>query len=284
MAHARGLQQIAWSPDGAFVVSGGEDGRIAWWNAANESPLRESAGGGFWVEHVGWSPDGQKLATGSGKHLRVWDCEGRLIHEWTSHASSISGLRWRGDSRAVGTSSYGLVQLFRLGETLPYEPLVMKTSFLCLAWSPNGRHVAAGTQENTVVYWRLPFRDREPLQMSGYAHKIKNLAWDYTSQWLATDGGEDICVWNVSGGGPAGKKPIQLQGHRAKVTCLAYQKRGDYLASGCADGAIRVWRPHRSKEGIEAARLESEITRLAWSPDEKNLLAAAADGTVRLIR
>ena len=274
---------MAWSQNGEIIASGGEDGRVRCWNAADGLAVRDGEGGGFWVEHVAWSPDSNWLASGSGKYLRIWDRTGAIAFEWTNHASTISSLQWRADSRGIATASYGTVQLFRLGERLPYESLSMKSAFLCLAWSPNSRHVAAGTQENSVIYWRLPFRDREPLQMSGYSCKIRNLAWDRTSQFLATDGGEVICVWNVSGKGPAGKIPIQLAGHPAKVICLTFQRRGDLLASGCAEGNVWIWNPAHSNEGMNAARLATEITQLAWSPDEKNLLASGADGTVRLI-
>ena len=53
-------------------------------------------------------------------------------------------------------------------------------------------------------------------------------------------GGEVPTVWDFSGTGPAGTKPLQLDGHRANVSGLAFQHTGPVLASGGEDGAAIV--------------------------------------------
>ncbi len=130
-----------------------------------------------WVEHLRWSPDGTLLASVAGKSLRVWNpAVGGQCIEYADHPSTVAALCWRPDGKAVGAGFYGGAALYRLGETPPYERMRWKGSVLSMAWSPNARYVAAGTQEATVNFWKLPYRPGKELNMSGYANKVKELA------------------------------------------------------------------------------------------------------------
>lgn len=92
-----------------------------------------------------------------------------------------------------------------------------------------------------ILYWPKPFAPDNPLNMFGCPSKVKQLAWDAKSRLLATSGGPVITVWNGSGRGPASTRPVQLSGHEQKLTALALQNAGPYLASGDAAGKVRLW-------------------------------------------
>lgn len=281
-AHKGGVFHVEWSSSEDILATAGEDGFVRWWKGENLELLFERRPGGSWVEHLAWSPDGQLLAAASGKQLRIWDRQGIEVFAYSGHASTVTGIQWRGDGRGIGTASYGAVQLFRLGETVPYEPLIWKSSLLCMAWSPNGRHVCASTQENEIIYWRLPFNELKPLNMSGYPAKIRNLAWDPGSRYLVSDGGEVVTVWDVSGKGPAGTSPLQLEGHSGRVSKLVFRPQGEVLVSGCMQGEVWLWSPSHGEVGKRALDLGSEITGLKFDPDGNRLLVATAGGCVRL--
>ena len=44
--------------------------------------------------------------------------------------------------------------------------------------------------------------------MSGYSTKVRELSWHANSRFLATGGGPAVVVWDFSGKGPAGSKPV----------------------------------------------------------------------------
>jgi WD40 repeat protein len=90
---------------------------------------------------------------------------------------------------------------------------------LGVAWSPDGRHLAAGTQESSVVFWRVGAPSgTPPSQMTGYAAKVTQVAWDASSRYLATAGGSAVTIWDISGEGPEGRTPQELDGHDERVS------------------------------------------------------------------
>ncbi len=291
--HRMGAMRVAWSPDGLWFASSGQDGKIKLWHSESGELAHEFAGGGAWVEHLEWAHAGNLLLSAAGKKLRVWNVAGEMQFEFAAHESTIAGLSLRGDGKGFATVCYGKVRCFRFGETSSYETLDWKSSLISVAWSPNGRFIATGTQENTVQFFRLPVRGEEPLCMSGYPVKVKHLAWDRSARFLATSGSEVVTVWDVSGDGPAGKIPLQLAAHPADISALAYQRRGDVLASGCESGVIILWNPAQcpwpkkkpapTDKHLRAGKLATAINQLRWSPDETRLAIGCQGGTVALL-
>lgn len=279
-AHATGPVLVRWSFGG--LASGGQDGKVLLWNSATGERAVTLDPGAAWVDHLAWSPDGALLASAAGKILRVWNAAGELQAEHADFPSTIAALCWRPDGKAVGAGCYGGVRLFRIGESQPYEDLAWKGSILSLAWSPNARYVAGGSQEATINFWKLPFRDGEQLHMSGYATKVRELAWDKDSRFLATGGGEIITVWDVSGKGPAGTRPLQLESHGRNVTHLLYQAHGPLLASGDSEGHVALWQPAKLLQPIREGSLSGAISSAAWSHDDEKIAWGSDIGEISL--
>lgn len=97
-----------------------------------------------------------------------------------------------------------------------------------VAWSPNGERLATGDQDASVHFWLV--KKGTDLMMSGYPRKVRELAWDRTGSWLATGGGFQIIVWDCSIS-PEGTEPLVLEHHEVPLCKLAYQRRGNLLAS-----------------------------------------------------
>jgi WD40 repeat protein len=149
-----------------------------------------------------------------------------------------------------------------------------------VAWSPDGKVIACGSQDNSVHFWRLATGNDS--EMSGYPSKPRALSWDAKSSLLATSGGEEVCVWDFAGKGPEGTRPRLLKGHGATVQELAFSPRRGMLASAAEDGGLLLWEPRSSAAPSLAAMLDRPASVLAWHPTEHRLAVACADGTVAL--
>lgn len=100
--------------------------------------------------------------------------------------------------------------------------------------------------------------------------------------WLAVaDDSPTIRLWPESG------PPIQLAGHDAPVTTIAFSPDGHWLASGSADHRVMLWplageMPSVPPLAVPLGSHNSGVTDLAFHPTQELLATASLDHTVRL--
>ena len=279
--HEFGTMSIAWRPDSKVLASAGQDGKIRLWDMASGEATHSLDGGAAWVEHLAWS-GGKKpiLASAAGRKLKLWNAVGELVREYPDHQSTIAGLQWKPRARQLASIAYGGVTLWDPQQSEAIRRLEWRGSSLVIAWSPDGKHIATGDQDSTVHFWIMA--TGEDLQMSGYLTKVRELSWDATSRYLATGGSQEVTVWNCSGPGPAGTRPLTLSGHQDFLSVVRFQHRGKLLASGGADGRVYVWqlRGRISSLAVHEATLTAGVTNLVWSPNDQYIAVGDESGGV----
>jgi len=280
--HDGGTLALSWSPDGATLASAGQDGVARLWTVTPaDSAERALPGGAAWVERVAWSPSGSLVATGAGKILRVWDADGTLAYEYGGHQSTVADLAWRPGGGALATAAYGGVTLWDPDAADTVRRFTWVGASLALAWSPHGRYIATGDQDASVHFWIVATGG--DLMMRGYQAKVRQLAWDHTSRYLATGGNAAVLVWDCAGRGPEGTRPLVLEAHERSLSALAFQRRGPLLASGDPDGRVALWNPSQGRKIRGRATRAASIAHLVWSPDDRLLAVGDADGGVAVL-
>lgn len=284
--HDFGTTAIAWSADGQYFASAGQDGKIILWDIAARAPKHTMEGGASWVEHLAWNPLGgtkgcnHLLASAAGKKLRLWNEHGELKREYPDHISTISSIAWKPKAQELTSAAYSNLSFWMPGNEKPTRRFEWKGSILTVAWSPNGKFVATGDQDSTVHFWFE--KTGKDLQMWGYPTKVRELAWSANSRYLATGGGADVTIWDCSSS-PEGSKPITLRLHDDFVSALAFQKTTMYLASAGLDGRVLLWLPGKEKRPLAGIGSNAAISRLAWSPDDTRLAMSTESGFVTIL-
>ena len=221
---------------------------------------------------------GDRFAAAAGQSLRVWSRDGALVTEVSGYESTITSLFWLPGTSQIVTSCYGGLQFVDVGRPDWVRRLDWKGSILVAKPSPEGRFIATGNQDATVHVWET--RSGKDLQMSGYAFKVRELAWCDADPLLATGGAPTITVWSFAGRGPAGKPPAQLSGHEGRVTELAFIPRTGRLVSVGEDRALRVWQRAATWKCIHHATADTALHGLAIALDGKRVAASGDEGRV----
>jgi WD40 repeat protein len=271
------------------LASAGQDGMVRLWDASTGREQQALDAGALWVEGVTWSPTGALLATVAARTLRLWDAAGRLLQQYPAQANTIAALQWapgtmqvRRAAAVLAAAAYGKVTLWTPERSAPLAEFAWKGSILTLTWSPDGRYLVHGDQDATVHFWVLT--SGQDYQMWGYPTKVRELAWDHTSRYLATGGGPVVVVWDYTGKGPHGSKPLMLEAHEDFLSALTFEHAGPLLASGGIDGRVVVWQPAKSRQPLTQNVLGTGITQVAWSPDDQVLAIGSEAGTVIVLR
>ncbi len=104
------------------------------------------------------------------------------------------------------------------------------------------------------------------------------LAFSADGEWLAADGNDHkIHIWDVS----AVSNVHTLAGHEGRITGLAFRSN-DELISASEDGTVRLWNVTEEREIRRYRAGLDQVTSIALSPDERQVVLGVTDGTLRL--
>jgi WD40 repeat protein len=275
-AHRFGLMALAFRRQGTWLATAGQDGTARVWERATAQLVTEFAGGARWVERVAWNPAGTQVAWSAGRRVGVATAQGPVVFMSAELPSTVADLTWC-PSGELTAAAYGGLWIWPTALTTPHH-LEWKGSCLTAAWSPDGKVIAAGNQDATIHFWRYP--NGTNAQMWGYPAKVRELAWDRRSRYLATGGAPTVVVWDFRAG-PEETTPLRLEAHDDVLTQLAFQPVGEWLASGGRDGQVGVWDLRWPQRPTQRLRLPgAEITQLAWTPNGAALVVGTNTGQV----
>ncbi len=275
----------------ALLATGGQDGAVKFWDALAGQHTATAPLGRDWVDHLVWIPSGTGfparnpsaplLAAAAGKTLTALRPDATVAHSFKPAAKTITALAAPRQGGCVAVAHFGGVQLWDTDDFLLQKEFPYANGIHALVWSPDQRWLVSGNQDPSVHLW-IPEKDIE-LHMSGYETKVKHLAYDYTSRWLATSGGREACIWDCSGAGPEGREPAMLP-HETPICALAFQNAHGLLATASADGTVQLWSPERPKPLRATVKMPAAATKLAWSPDDRQLAIGSEKGAVYVLK
>lgn len=107
----------------------------------------------------------------------------------------------------------------------------------CLAWSPDGRTLAWGSNEKSIMLWNIETGILQRI-LEGHSGPVYSVAWSQDGQILASGSADKtIRLWDSQ----TGELRQIFEGHSDSVKSIAWSPSWPVLASSSEDTTIRIW-------------------------------------------
>jgi WD40 repeat protein len=157
--YGNGILALAWSPDARWLVSGNQDPSVHLWMPESDVELQMSGYEGK-VRHLSFDSASRWLATSGSQDACIWDCTGAGPEGrepvMLPHEAPVCGVAFQRTHSLLATASQdGTVVLWSPERRQPMRATVrMPTPATCLAWSPDDRFLAIGSEKGIVYVLR----------------------------------------------------------------------------------------------------------------------------------
>ncbi|UAJ72614.1 WD40 repeat domain-containing protein [Synechocystis sp. PCC 7339] len=279
------LDAIAFSADGQFLATGGQDGTVRIWQVGEDGAvlLTELENKRTWVDCLRWHPQRPELAFALGKYTQIWDGGLKAVVATINfEKSSVLDMAWHPSGNFLVLAGNQSLKVWKT-KAWDDDPHLWDISGASgvIAFSLDGQYLASGNNDRTLLVWE--WENLDPWQMQGFPGKVRHLAWSMkapeSSPLLVSSSGKSMVAWVQGENDNWVAQPLDL--HNGTITAIAFKPRSNLLASASEDGLVCLWKKatHAAQvlEGVAAG-----FSTLAWSPQGNHLAAGGCGGELLL--
>lgn len=242
-----------------------------------------------WVTAVAFSPDGQRLASGSwDRTVKFWEVtSGKQLNPVASKMKEVQSLAFSRDGHWLATeNSLNTVALRDpvTGQEIRALPSDKPLGALgsnwvySIAFSPDGQLLASGLDDKTVRLWDVK-TGQKVRDLTGLRRPVIYIAFSPDGRLLATgDDEKTIRIWDVA----SGEEIFKLSGHKKLINAVAFSPDGRWLASASADKTVKLWNLTAGHEVRTLTGHGSSVTSVAFSADGHWLVSGSWDKTMKI--
>jgi WD40 repeat protein len=314
VGHDSYVYGLAFSPGGKYLASGGSfDVTARIWEVATGQPLKKLTGHPSYVAQVAWSADGKRLIGEGGVSgdISVWTIASGLKTAKAELGQYVLSLAADpvADRFAAVTNESAVVIVNTTTGKVARSLGAATDKYTRVAWSPDGKVLAAGSAKGTFLYDPDTGKAIAKLDATGHA-----LDWSADGARLLTASADStLKLWNTADGTLVDKLAAYastvhllpgnagvVMGDTASISTYQWAdgKRTSYhditgimppiwhagkpIVTGVQTPSLSLWESASGRLRVKLDGHAASISAFAFSPDGKAIATASHDKTVRV--
>lgn len=148
------------------------------------------------------------------------------------------------------------------------------------SYSSDGTYIVTAGSDSSIIIWNT---DRNTIYrtLSGLDARPNVAVFSVDNAFLMSGGKDNkVSMWDLSTIPP--KIIKTFDGHTGPVKSLDVSPDGNYLATGSADGTVRIWNLQNTNLVYELKGHSKEVNAVSYSPNGRTLASGGADGVIVL--
>ena len=268
------LEETQASPDRGF--------EWYYWQRQTHLALKTLRGHLDPVRSVAFSPDGQRIVTGSDDTTaKVWEAaSGRELLTLKGHTGWVKSVAFSPDGQRILTG--GGDQTAKVWEAASgRELLTLKGhdgGINSVAFSPDGERILTGGDDGTAKVWEAA-GGRQLLTLRGHGGPIWSVAFSPDGRRIVTASDDGTAkLWEAV----SGRELITLKGHSAPVSSVAFSPDGRRIVTGSWDMTAKVWDAASGRALLTLKGSDARINAVAFSPNGREILTGSDDWAAKV--
>lgn len=296
--HEGAVRAAVFVQENGQILSRGRDGSLRLWRSGAGLPLGVSVkASGAEITSLAFSCDGRRVASAAGPEgadVQLWDtASGQSVGSpLRGHARKVTALAFGRDACALASGSLdGSVRRWNACTGKTVGTLKLRdddsiTMVLSLAYSPNGRRMAIGSNEPKLRFWNLDDETQPAVTLhEGNGDLANHVAFSPDGRRIATAATDNTLVlWDAISGQLLSEPLGEASGEKGpSMASVAYSSDGRRIVTASHDGTLSLW-DARALRPI-APKMPGHfrpVFDVAFSPDGKHIVSGGDDAVLRL--
>lgn len=230
------VEELAFSPDGKWLVSGQYGGNITLWDSAGSlsKKLKDHSNT---ICSVAFSSNSQTILSGSDDcTVKLWSLTGTLENKLRGHSDTVLAVASSPDNERIASASADCtVRIWNSKGDLENILKGHSDIVVAVAFSPDNKRIASASHDTTARIWNSA-GDLENI-LEGHSSGLFAVAFTTDGKRIATASADyTVRIWNSTGG-----LENTLTGHSGEIHRVVFSSDGTKIVSWSLDYTIKFW-------------------------------------------
>lgn len=275
--HTDAVHALAFSEDGKYLASGGDDKAIFIWDFQTGELVHSIIGNYFPVKGLQITSDNEILVS-SGPDVKIVDFYGNLKRSFSGYTTHIWSFDYNKVTGKLIAGSYSKkINIWDFKTTRIETSLEgHDKSVLAVRLSPDGRFAVTGSLDRSVRVWSTDSA-KEFMKLDRHSDNILVVKFHPSGKYFASASlDKTIRLWDLD----SGRIVKTYSGHEKGIMDIDFSPDGYYLGSASADNTVILWEVFTGNRLYSFVDHKGFANTVRFSPDGGFLVSGSSDKSV----